>query len=161
VPALNAQTVVLLGVAGAPCRGAGCRRRAGWGWAAAQLLVAGVASVVMAGLTGRRLHLHDGGILANAVSLSLVPAAVAGVLALGLRRSTGGRGVARRRRNRLVPPERGVSIAVTTVAWWAGMLVARRGRAELHRPRRSPSPPGHGGVARPRGGARPRPVARR
>ena len=48
------------------------------------MLVAGVASLVMAGLyRPAPVLMHDGGILANAVALSLVPAAVAGVLALG------------------------------------------------------------------------------
>jgi hypothetical protein len=50
------------------------------------MLGGGVASLVMAGLYRPALVLmHDGGIFANAVSLSLVPAAVAGVLALGSR----------------------------------------------------------------------------
>ena len=86
VPALNAQTVVLLaaaGCTGAAALGAVAARQLGLGRGSA-MLVAGVASLVMAGLYRPALVLmHDGGILANAVSLSLVPAAVAGVLALG------------------------------------------------------------------------------
>jgi hypothetical protein len=47
------------------------------------MLVGGVASLVMAGLyRPAPVLMHDGGIFANAVSLSLVPAAVAGMLAL-------------------------------------------------------------------------------
>ncbi len=144
VPALNAQTVVLLGVAGctgAAALGSVAARQLGLGRGSA-MLVAGVASVVMAGLYRPALHLmHDGGILANAVSLSLVPAVVAGVLALGclapraLRvRVRAGAGVGASVAGTVwCHPSAAVSIAVTTVAWWAGMLVARRGRTELRR----------------------------
>ena len=87
VPALNAQTVVLLAVAGctgAAALGAVAARQLGLGLGSA-MLVAGVAALVMAGLyRPAPVLMHDGGILANAVSLSLVPAAVAGVLALGV-----------------------------------------------------------------------------
>ena len=84
VPALNAQTVVLLAVAGctgAAALGAVAARQLGWA-GAARCSSAGVASLVMAGLyRPAPVLMHDGGIFANAVSLSLVPAAVAGVLA--------------------------------------------------------------------------------
>ncbi|MDT0348404.1 DUF6541 family protein [Pseudonocardia charpentierae] len=164
VPALNAQTVVLLaaaGCTGAAALGAVAARQLGLGRGSA-MLVAGVASLVMAGLYRPALVLmHDGGILANAVSLSLVPAAVAGVLALGCPASGGpqhgGFAAVRVQQShhaaipRALPiragagvgasiagavwchPSAAVSIAVTTVAWWAGMAVAPRGRAELRR----------------------------
>ena len=139
VPALNAQTVVLLAVAGctgAAALGAVAARQLGLGRGSA-MLVAGVASLVMAGLYRPALHLmHDGGILANAVSLSLVPAAVAGVLALGslAAGARAGAGVGASVAGTVwCHPSAAVSIAVTTAAWWAGMLVARRGRTELRR----------------------------
>ena len=174
VPALNAQTVVLLavaGCAGAAALGAVAARQLGLGRGSA-MLVAGIASLVMAGLyRPAPVLMHDGGILANAVSLSLVPAAVAGVLALGCP-AAGARVSAATASGRLqqggptalgpqqghhagIPralpvragagvgaavagtvwchPSAAVSIAVTTAAWWAGMLVARRGRTELRR----------------------------
>jgi hypothetical protein len=174
VPALNAQTVVLLAVAGctgAAALGAVAARQLALGRGSA-MLVGGVASLVMAGLyRPAPVLMHDGGILANAVSLSLVPAAVAGVLALGCP-AAGARVSAASASGRLqqggptalgpqqshhagIPralpvragagvgaavagtvwchPSAAVSIAVTTAAWWAGMLVARRGRTELRR----------------------------
>jgi len=137
VPALNAQTVVLLAVAG--CTGAAAlaavaARQLGLGRGSA-MLVAGVASLVMAGLYRPALVLmHDGGILANAVSLSLVPAAMAGVLALSRLPMRAGAGVGASVAGAVwCHPSAAVSIAVTTVAWWAGMAVAPRGRAELRR----------------------------
>ena len=137
VPALNAQTVVLLAVAGctgAAALGAVAARQLGLGRGSA-MLVAGVASLVMAGLYRPALVLmHDGGILANAVSLSLVPAAVAGVLALSRLPMRAGVGVGAVVAGAVwCHPSAAVSVAVTTVAWWAGMVVAPRGRAELRR----------------------------
>ena len=139
VPALNAQTVVLLAVAGctgAAALGAVAARQLGLGRGSA-MLVAGVASLVMAGLyRPAPVLMHDGGIFANAVSLSLVPAAVAGVLALGPRALPvrAGAGVGAAVAGTVwCHPSAAVSIAVTTAAWWAGMLVARRGRTELRR----------------------------
>ena len=99
--------------------------------------------------------MHDGGIFANAVSLSLVPAAVAGVLALGrasgARRCGGGRG-------RRPGPSGAIRarrvIAVTTAAWWAGCWSPGAGRTELRRAVRgvAVAARGRGGAARPRGG---------
>ena len=139
VPALNAQTVVLLAVAGctgAAALGAVAGRQLGLGRGSA-MLVAGIASLVMAGLYRPALVLmHDGGIFANAVSLSLVPAAVAGVLALGSRALPvrAGAGVGAAVAGTVwCHPSAAASIAVTTAAWWAGMLVTRRGRTELRR----------------------------
>ena len=139
VPALNAQTVVLLAVAGctgAAALGAVAARQLGLGRGSA-MLVGGVASLVMAGLyRPAPVLMHDGGIFANAVSLSLVPAAVAGVLALGSRALPvrAGAGVGAAVAGTVwCHPSAAVSIAVTTAAWWAGMLVARRGRTELRR----------------------------
>ena len=70
VPALNAQTVVLLaaaGCTGAAALGAVAARQLGLGRGSA-MLVAGVASLVMAGLyRPAPVLMHDGGILANAV----------------------------------------------------------------------------------------------
>jgi hypothetical protein len=66
------------------------------------------------------------------VSLSLVPAAVAGVLALGRLPVLAGAGVGAAVAGAVwCHPSAAVSIAVTVAAWWAGMLVAARGRAEL------------------------------
>ena len=137
VPALNAQTVVLLaaaGCTGAAALGAVAGRQLGLGRGSA-MLVAGVASLVMAGLyRPAPVLMHDGGILANAVSLSLVPAAVAGVLALGRLPVLAGAGVGTSVAGVVwCHPSAAVSIAVTTGAWWAGMLVAARGRRELRR----------------------------
>jgi uncharacterized protein DUF6541 len=138
VPALNAQTVVLLAVAG--CTGAAAlgtvaARQLALGRGSA-MLVGGVASLVMAGLyRPGPVLMHDGGILANAVSLSLVPAGVAGVLALPrVLPVRAGAGVGAAVAGTVwCHPSAAVSIAVTTAAWWAGMLVARRGRRELRR----------------------------
>ena len=137
VPALNAQTVVLLaaaGCTGAAALGAVAARQLGLGRGSA-MLVAGVASLVMAGLyRPAPVLMHDGGIFANAVALSLVPAAVAGVLALGRLPVLAGVGVGASVAGVVwCHPSAAVSIAVTTGAWWAGMLVAARGRHELRR----------------------------
>ena len=137
VAALNAQTIVLLGAAG--CLGAAglaavAARQLGLGRDTA-LLAGGVAALVMAGLYRPALHLmHDGGILANAVSLTLEPGALAGEQALGRLPRLAGAGVGAGVAGVVwCHPSAAVSIAVTTAAWWAGMLVARRGRVELRR----------------------------
>ena len=67
----------------------------------------------------------------------------AGVLALGRLPVLAGAGVGSRRRRRGLwcHPSAAVSIAVTTGAWWAGMLVAARGRRSCAAPSGvSPSP---------------------
>jgi hypothetical protein len=137
VPALNAQTVVLLGVAACTGAAALCSvaaRQLGLGRGSATP-AGGVAALVMAGLYRPGFHLmHDGGILANAVSLSLVPGVVAGVLAVSRLPLPAGAGVGAGVAGAVwCHPTAAVSVAVTTGAWWAGMLAARRGRAELRR----------------------------
>ncbi len=63
-----------------------------------------------------------------------MPAAVAGVLALGRLPVLAGAGVGTSVAGVVwCHPSAAVSIAVTTGAWWAGMLVAARGRSELRR----------------------------
>ena len=137
VPALNAQTVVLLagaGCVGVAALGSAAARQLGLGRGSA-LLVAGVGALVMAGLyRPAPVLMHDGGILANAVALSLVPGTVAGVLALGRLPTLAGVGVGAAMAGTVwCHPSAAVSIAVTVAAWWAGTLVVRRGRAELRR----------------------------
>jgi hypothetical protein len=137
VPALNAQTVVLLATAGClgvAALGSVAARQLGLGRGSA-LLVAGVAALVMAGLyRPGPVLMHDGGILANAVALSLVPAAVAGVLALGRLPVLAGAGAGAAVAGAVwCHPNAAVSIAVTVAAWWAGMLITSRGRRELRR----------------------------
>ena len=68
------------------------------------------------------------------MSLSLVPAAVAGVLAASRLPVRAGAGVGASIAGTVwCHPSAAVSIGVTTAAWWAGMSVARRGRTELRR----------------------------
>jgi hypothetical protein len=137
VPAVNAQTVVLLAVAlctGVAALGAVAARRLGLGRDSA-LLVAGVAALVMGGLYRPGFHLmHDGGIFANAVALSLTPGVVAGVLALSERRARAGAAVGAAVAGvAWCHPSGAVSIAVTAGAWWVGELVTWTSRAQLRR----------------------------
>ena len=68
------------------------------------------------------------------MALSLVPAVVAGVLALGRLPVLAGAGAGASIAGVVwCHPSAAVSITVTTGAWWAGMLVADRGRTELRR----------------------------
>ena len=139
VPALNAQTVVLLaaaGCTGAAALGAVAGRQLGLGRGSA-MLVAGVASLVMAGLyRPAPVLMHDGGILANAV----VAVAGAGRRCRGARarppagaRRRGGR--QQRRRRGVVPPERG-GVDRRDDGRVVGRDAGRRPRAQGAAPRR-------------------------
>ncbi len=137
VAAINAMTVVLLAIAvcvGVAALGATAARQWGMGRGSA-MLAGGVASLVMGGMYRPAFHLmHDGGILGNAVSISLVPGVVAGVLALTWMRARAGAamgasaaGVA------WCHPSGAISIAVTVLAWWVGQVLSGPGRAQLLR----------------------------
>lgn len=135
--AVNAMTVVLLAVS--VCVGvAGLTRVAARQLAigpGGAMLAAGFASLVMAGMYRPGFHLmHDGGILGNAVALSLVPGVVAVVVLLGRLRPVAGVGAALAVVGAVwAHPSGAVSVAVTVLAWWFGMAVTARGRAELRR----------------------------
>ncbi len=137
VAAVNAMTVVLLAIAvcvGVAGLGAVAAHQLGLGRGSA-LLVAGVASLVMGGMYRPAFHLmHDGGILGNAVSLSLVPGVIAGVLALTWMPALAGAAVGAAAAGVVwCHPSGAVSLAVTALAWWAGQLASRVGRAQLLR----------------------------
>lgn len=137
VGALNAMTVVLLAVAvctGVAALGFVAARQLRLGRNSA-LLVGGVAALVMAGMYRPAFHLmHDGGILGNAVSLSVMPGVVAGVLALPWMRARAGAAVGAAVAGCVwAHPSGAVSVGVTVLAWWVGQAVTRDGRLLLWR----------------------------
>lgn len=97
------------------------------------MLAAGVAALVASGLYRPTFHLmHDGGILANAATLSLAMGVAAGVLMLPRvpRRSAVAVGVACAGIVS-VHPSAAVSVGFTVIAWWAGQALTRQGRQQL------------------------------
>lgn len=135
VVGLNAMTVVLLAVVvctGVAALTAVAGRQLGLSVQGATM-AGGVAALVMAGMYRPGFHLmHDGGILSNAASLSMVPGVVAALLALpALRwRPAAGVGVAAAGAA-WVHPSAVASIGVTVLAWWLGQAAAPGGRRRL------------------------------
>ena len=135
VRSLNAMTVVFL--AGVVCLGAAAlaevaARQLGLG-ARSGVLVGGFAALVMAGEYRPGYHLmHDGGILANAAALVMVPGVVAGLMWLPRLRRTAAVGVGLAAAGAVwAHPSAAVSIVLTGLLWWAGQLVSPIGRRWL------------------------------
>lgn len=138
VTALNATTAVQLAVcwtAGIAVLSAVTARHLGTGRDRAWL-VAGVAAVVGAALYRPGFQLmHDGGVYPSAVVLALAPGLLAGFLLAARERSpaaavllgTGAAGVL------ATHPSGAVTVGLTLLAWLAGDLTDRRGRARLRR----------------------------
>lgn len=135
VPALNAVTVVVLAVSlslSAAALTVVAARQLRLARPAA-MLAAGVAALVASGLYRPTFHLmHDGGILANAATLTLALGVAAGVLMLPRvpRRSAVAVGVACAGVVS-VHPSAAVSVGLTVIAWWAGQVLTRQGRQQL------------------------------
>lgn len=135
VSALNAVTVVFLAVVlgvGTAVLGVTAARQLGLGRGDAAL-VGGVAALVAAGSYRPAYHLmHDGGVLANAGALALVPGVVAAVLMLPEMRRGRAAAVGVAAAGAVwVHPTAAVSVAVTAVLWFAGQAVIRTGRDDF------------------------------
>ncbi|MGH4007703.1 MAG: DUF6541 family protein, partial [Pseudonocardiaceae bacterium] len=135
VPALNAVTVVVLAVSlslSAAALTVVAARQLGLARPTA-MLAAGVAALVASGLYRPTFHLmHDGGILANAATLTLTLGVTAGILMLPCvpRKSAVAVGVACAGVVS-VHPSAAVSVGFTVIAWWAGQALTRQGRQQL------------------------------
>ena len=135
VPAVNAMTVVMLGVALPVAVGtlAVTGARAMDFARTTSAIAGGIAAVLAVSAYRPAFALtHDGGILANAVAIGIVPGVVAAVVLV--RRSGWGErvlvgvsvaGVA------AIHPSALVSVAVALVGWWTAELFTRRGRRLL------------------------------
>jgi hypothetical protein len=141
VASINAVTVVLLAIVGptgvaALTIVAARDLRLGRGTA---VLAGGIAALVLAGSYRPGFHLmHDGGIVGNAAALSMVPGAVAALLALPALRRTAAAGPGLAAGGAVwVHPSASMSIGLTVLSWWAGQVMASEGR---HRLRELPVP---------------------